>query len=975
MLTAAQPRSLRDRLQRAAFALMVLVATLAATMHFGGEETSPFRHLFGDDLVPSYMAGTFVRQGRADLLTDYAAAERFQRDLRVVAGLEQHGRTGPWLNPPFYAAVFVPLSSLPYRAAVWTWFGLNVVMLSASVALLYRMLPADRRRPADAAVLAALLVCSMPALQVIACQQNTFLSLLILCGAVTLARADRPFAAGAIGALLLFKPQLAVIVCGALACTLGLRAIAGMAVTTLVLLTATAVCLPGALGDYLHKLPALLPYLRTDRPYPWERQVTFLGFWRLLLDGRAGGPNPPAVTILWLVGAAGVAVTLIGPLWKAFVANNLGARFNTNARRPRSDGRRGDARSPSRAAAVSSPALPLCVVRVLRVLRGFVLNRDTRTSPFTRDRLLGATIAAAPLLMPYYMDYDLLLLAVPAVLLAAERMQTGRQAGDRWLILAWAALYGWAYISAAFADATGVSVLVLLMLVRFVIPIRTIWATREIAVPSAATSTAVTPVFERTREDPDSGDVVVKPAEGASPNHPGLREYAQTPACTTRPQRLRSRAAGLMLPVGIALVVLSIAAGAGLFDRTSPLTFGHDFVPAYVGGRLTLEGRSAELYDVEATRAVGRAVIADQNLTKDPSHVLWINPPAFALLFAPLAALPYRVALGVWLGLNAAIATAAIRTLLKSPTAPPRAAYQHATHPTRVSRPALLLILFLLCSCPFLLAVEHQQNTFLSLGLLTAAVVAWCRNRPIFAGLLVGLLAYKPQLAVAVGVVLCVVEGRRAVAGLVIGGLAVLIAGEAMASGSTFDFLTRVPASAAVFQQHPGYNWGRQMTPTAFLRTLMGPGSPSATAAGLAVSITILALVLFTAWRVTRNEPSGVRGALGTRTPIIALSFTAMPLVVPYFMDYDLLLLVIPAALLLSIGQRRAVAFAGLALWLMAYLNVDLTAATDVNGMVLVLTTLVLLQCRWLLRRAHVLPVAVDNLAPAQPLPFQPACP
>ena len=37
-----------------------------------------------------------------------------------------------------------------------------------------------------------------------------------------------------------------------------------------------------------------------------------------------------------------------------------------------------------------------------------------------RDRLIAAAIAATPLLMPFYFDYDQLLLAIPAVLLAAE---------------------------------------------------------------------------------------------------------------------------------------------------------------------------------------------------------------------------------------------------------------------------------------------------------------------------------------------------------------------------------------------------------------------------------------------------------------------------------------------------------------------------------------------------------------------------
>ncbi|MDB5298051.1 MAG: hypothetical protein JWO31_4034 [Phycisphaerales bacterium] len=416
--TSLEISRLRRRLRLAAFGVAVFVVTLAAGLHAAGPATSPVGRGFGDDLVPSYMAGTFVRLGRADLLMDPAAAEWFQADLRRSAGLEQHGRTGPWLNPPFFAWLFVPLSALPYWAALWTWFGLNATMLAASVGLLYRLLPAGRRAVGDAAAIALLVLASMPCLQALACQQNTFLSLLILTGAVTLARADRSVAAGAVAGLLVFKPQLAVIVCGALAVTAGRRAVVGTALTVLALLLATVIAMPGALSDYFARLPTVLPYLRTDRPYFWDRQATFLGFWRLLLGGRTGGPNPPVVTLLWLSGAAAVAVGLVRLV-----------------------------RAAGRLAAGSAD----------------------------RDGLLAAAVVAAPLLMPYYMDYDLLLLAVPATLFGSARLRDGRRPGDRLAVLVWVATYAWLYVNAAAADATRVSVTVLLLAALMAV---TVWRGR-----------------------------------------------------------------------------------------------------------------------------------------------------------------------------------------------------------------------------------------------------------------------------------------------------------------------------------------------------------------------------------------------------------------------------------------------------------------------------------------------------------------
>jgi hypothetical protein len=63
----------------------------------------------------------------------------------------------------------------------------------------------------------------------------------------------------------------------------------------------------------------------------------------------------------------------------------------------------------------------------------------------SHDRVISAVIAAAPLLMPYYLDYDLLLLAIPAVLLGAELMVRDPAQPlirrDVWLLRLWVAFY------------------------------------------------------------------------------------------------------------------------------------------------------------------------------------------------------------------------------------------------------------------------------------------------------------------------------------------------------------------------------------------------------------------------------------------------------------------------------------------------------------------------------------------------------
>jgi hypothetical protein len=70
------------------------------------------------------------------------------------------------------------------------------------------------------------------------------------------------------------------------------------------------------------------------------------------------------------------------------------------------------------------------------------------------------------LLMPYYLDYDLLLLAVPAVLVAGEFLHQNASdpypPADRWLIRLWGLLFVWMIVNPGMAGLTHVNLGVVL---------------------------------------------------------------------------------------------------------------------------------------------------------------------------------------------------------------------------------------------------------------------------------------------------------------------------------------------------------------------------------------------------------------------------------------------------------------------------------------------------------------------------------
>lgn len=366
----------------------------------------------GEDFLPVYAAGTLLRDGRAADLYAMQPLADIERRIVKEADLEPLRAYGPFLNPPFFAALYVPFATMPYRTALCVWVGLNALLLGGSALLLCRLLPRDAGWPTWG-LACLVLVLPLPFWEAVWYQQNTFLSLFLTSAIVTLWR--KPMAAGAnrywpdpaglLCGLLFYKPQLALAIAVALILTRGGRALIGLSITGSLFLLFTLAKMPGTLGAFLHALPPTIHWLRTALHYNWGQQLTPQSFWRLLIQGNQTGETR------WLPQLLGIATS---------------AGFGI--------------------------ALALACLRVLRQLK-----TDNRV-----DRLIAATICSMPLLMPYYMDYDLLLLAVPATLFATAWMRSPESItrGDRILLGAWIALFLETYINPGLGSHLGLNLAV-----------------------------------------------------------------------------------------------------------------------------------------------------------------------------------------------------------------------------------------------------------------------------------------------------------------------------------------------------------------------------------------------------------------------------------------------------------------------------------------------------------------------------------
>lgn len=220
--------------------------------------------------------------------------------------------------------------------------------------------------------------------------------------------------------------------------------------------------------------------------------------------------------------------------------------------------------------------------------------------------------------------------------------------------------------------------------------------------------------------------------------------FVRTLAALTSPTILRlvalAGALGWLLAFPIALVQQTT-----LLNRPNQ-PFGGDFASFYTAGRLVPTGRGAELYDLDVQQRTQAEVL---NTPAYTALVAYVNPPVWAVVFAPLAALPYKVAYVVCTAGLLAAFFAALRVL--------------RPHVPRLHDHWGVVVGLTWLFYPICRTVTAGQNTCVTLLLLTLIYAALRGGRPLRVGLALGLLTYKPQFALLVGALLLIQRQWRAV--------------------------------------------------------------------------------------------------------------------------------------------------------------------------------------------------------------------
>jgi alpha-1,2-mannosyltransferase len=321
---------------------------------------------------------------------------------------------------------------------------------------------------------------------------------------------------------------------------------------------------------------------------------------------------------------------------------------------------------------------------------------------------------------------------------------------------------------------------------------------------------------------------------------------------------------------GTVAVMTWVLSGDGIADPMGR-PVGTDFLRLWTASYALLNGQEGAIYNPAVFFALEKAVTQPAT----PDFYPWLYPPPALLIVYPLALLPYLGSLAAWIALGLAGYLAALWRIFPKP-----------------------LTLWVGFAFPAVLwTVSHGQNSFLTTGLFCWGLLQLPR-RPVLAGILFGLMTFKPQLGLLLPVALVAGRHWRAAVAATLAAL-VFAASSAILFGTGVwaDFLASTMLSRSLLEDGLGFGHYYKMQSVFAATRLLGFSLPVAYSLQALVALSAAAAVAWV-WRRLAGDPDMKNATL----------MAATPLATAFVFDYDLMLLA-PAIAWLT---RKAVTYTAL---------------------------------------------------------------
>jgi alpha-1,2-mannosyltransferase len=358
-------------------------------------------------------------------------------------------------------------------------------------------------------------------------------------------------------------------------------------------------------------------------------------------------------------------------------------------------------------------------------------------------------------------------------------------------------------------------------------------------------------------------------------------------------ERIRLVAGLLLIASTLSFLFLVVTAHGGIDLKGRPI--GTDFSNVYAAGTYVLDGNPDAPFDPQQQYAREQTIFG----AATPFYG-WHYPPYFLFIAGALAKMPYGAALVVWQASTVALYLLAIWAIVL-PLLPSSlwggpngqgpfgaGVAEQKFDPTRLPPPAAasplkaeVTRLWFLLAVAFpavLINVGHGQNGFLTAALLGGALASLDR-RPLFAGILFGLLVYKPQFGLMIPIALLAgAHWRTFAAAAATVALLTLVTTAVFGPQVWQAFLASTHFSRTVVLEQGATGWEKIQSLFSWAR-MWGAPIPLAYALQGALTVT-LGVALVWLWR----------SAASPALKAAALCLTSI-LATPYTLDYDMMVL------------------------------------------------------------------------------------
>lgn len=363
------------------------------------------------------------------------------------------------------------------------------------------------------------------------------------------------------------------------------------------------------------------------------------------------------------------------------------------------------------------------------------------------------------------------------------------------------------------------------------------------------------------------------------------------------PRKIKPYAAPVVVAAIVVVCAYAFSPNFRLSEGPTAPPFAGDFLQEWLGGYIVRVGDHARFYDpIYAETLQHDAEIV--GFRWDESRYLPIvYPPFYYVILAPLSLLPVRTAAAVWAVLMVAALAASLWLLHRAAEQAAgffaksgRIHHRDGTGDRLWDKLAPWSILAAVLFAPLVESLTSSQKGTLCLLILTATFLFLNARRPFAAGIVFGLLAFKPQLTLVIAISMLLKRqwrfvGGGALTGGLLAGLSLMLGGDVCRQ--YFAFATGAPE----FIGTSGYDLHKSHCLYGFFTLLGGEAS------GLVKPATLVAML-----GVAGVVAVMLRGPLELGCRRFGLQFCGLVIAAlvasPHLFTYDLTILLLPMFLL-----------------------------------------------------------------------------